>query len=141
MGKEKLRELFGNIGDTVPELKSMFGDTYLDSQDKTRDGVWPELNAIGACKINYLIDNAAKEAVETDCRFNQTTVLVFLNGYITGQDLVSINDWWAVIKHMDKCVSNKCKVLYEIACEEKYLTPEQIFETYGEIIEKFKIED
>lgn len=141
MGKEKLRELFGNVGDTIPELNSMFGDTYLDSPDKTKDGVWPELDSIGASKINYLIDTVVKEAVEIDCHFNQTAVLAFLNGYITGQDLVSMNDWWAVIKHMDKCVSNKCNELYEIACKDKYLTPEQIFEAYGEKIEKFKIED
>jgi hypothetical protein len=139
MGKEKLRELFGNVGDIIPELESMFGNTYLDSPDRTKEGVWPELNATGACKINYLIDKVTKEAVETDCHFNQTTVLSFLNGYITNQDLVSTNDWWVVIKHMDKCFSSKCKELYEIACKDKYLTPEQMFETYGEIIEKFKI--
>lgn len=138
MGKENLKNIFGEFGDFSPELEEMFGEIYLDQPDKSRDQVSEELQG-KVLNIGPLIDAAIEHSPIIDCKENQARILNFLNGYIRGENAVTHDEWWGVMKHIDNCHETLCNRLYKIACQDKYLTPEAMLEDYGEEIKNWTI--
>lgn len=140
MDKEGLRKLFGRRGDVNQNLEQMFGKAYLDSPDKSRENLPPELQDLNVHNVGDLVERAVESAPIINCQANQSLIIRFLKEYIGGKDTsVSHEEWWQVVKHMDTCYGESCHELYEMACLDKYLTPEALMETYGEKIKGWKI--
>lgn len=139
MDKENLRNLFGKSGDVNADLEKMFGSEYLDQPDITKNGIPPELAGLDIHNISQLLDRTVEKSPEIDCEASQSIILRFLSGYLTREDLISPKEWWSVIKHMDNCYDGPCHDLYDIACLDKYLTPEAMNQEYGEKIKDWEI--
>lgn len=139
MKKEQLRQLLGQLGDVNQNLERMFGRAYMDSPDKSQD-IPPELQGLDVYDVGGLVARAVESAAKINCQVNQSLIVKSLKEYIEGEDVsVSHEEWWQVVKHMDTCYRGPCRDLYGIACQDKWLTPKAMDETYGEKIKKWKI--
>ncbi len=140
MDKENLKNLFGQSGDVNSDLEKMFGSGYLDQPDTSKDNIPSELAEFGVHNIGQLLERTIEKSPELNCENNQHIILRFINGYFTGEDLVAPEEWWSVVKHMDACYG-PCRNLYDIACQDKYLTPEAMKEEYGEKLKKWQVKN
>ena len=140
MKKDELRQIFGKAGDLKPPLEEMFGNAYLDYPDDS-ERIPQELAGLSVHNVTNLVTRATELAPKINCRTNQSFIVTHVGSYMAGGNSpVTHEAWWQVIKHMDNCNNGPCRTVYMIACRDKYLNPEAMSETYGDLIKNWKVE-
>jgi len=144
MNREHLRQLFGKTGDVNLNLAAMYGKAYLDYPDDSGEDIPDGLGEMGCVKINGILDRQYEAAPEIGCESSQGILLDYLKKYISGEFIPATAEFTeqltAVFKHERNCGNPKCHKLSTISHMDKYLTPEDMKNGYGEIIENWKIE-
>lgn len=139
MDWERLRRLFGRAGDVNESFEEMFGRSYMDHPDDSKENIPDELIGQDVFNVTNLVERAITEAAEINCHINQSLLLKHLISYMEGASLLSWEESWQTSKHMLTCPNTKCRYLDKIAIMDKLLTPEDMKAMYGSEIRSWEI--
>ncbi len=122
--KERLRELFGRLGDVDT-------DTPEGIEELTRN------SGIEPVYVNELVTRALENAIEIDCDNNQKLLFRYLDSYtgIKKGDWPSNDEEWQIDKHMETCHNPICQRLNQISIWDKHLDGDEMKHRYGAQIE------
>lgn len=140
MDKE-IRAAFGEFGDFNPNLEKMFGKAYLDYPDTSKSNLPKGLsNESNLYNVGDLFERAIELSPNIDCKLAQNITLKFLKGYISGEDSITHEEWFTVIKHIGDCSQKDCHDLYNIAIMDNLITGQVMDKLFGDKIRNWKVE-
>lgn len=144
--KDSWEKIKGLGDDYDQNLGKIFGKTYWDTGDRTKEGIPSDLQRVAdnlggdVANISYLVDATIERTPKITCQQARQKMCRYLREYIS-QDpspKTTIEDSWAFVIHGQECHQPLCRNLHNLIHMDKYWTAEQMKVAYDGYLQKFR---